>query len=106
MEFEVNEDDIDAHWYKDGIEINFQIEERYHYVVERRVHKMIITETRYTDAGEYTFLAGKNRSSITLYVNGETDVYFDIIFFLIPALHVNKLLPLDLFLGYFLLLFN
>jgi len=27
VEFEVNEDDIDAHWYKDGIEINFQIEE-------------------------------------------------------------------------------
>uniref|UniRef100_A0A8C6XYY6 Ig-like domain-containing protein n=1 Tax=Naja naja TaxID=35670 RepID=A0A8C6XYY6_NAJNA len=69
VEFEVNEDDIDAHWYKDGIEINFQIEERYHYVVERRVHKIVITETRYTDAGEYTFLAGKNRSSITLYVN-------------------------------------
>ncbi|XP_077175698.1 titin isoform X6 [Paroedura picta] len=69
VEFEVNEEDIDARWYKDGIEINFQIEERYHYVVERRVHRMTITETTYTDAGEYTFLAGKNRSSITLRVN-------------------------------------
>ncbi|KAJ7345582.1 hypothetical protein JRQ81_001532 [Phrynocephalus forsythii] len=69
VEFEVNEDDIEARWYKDGIEINFQIEERYRYVVERRVHRMTITETKYTDAGEYTFLAGRNRSSITLHVN-------------------------------------
>ncbi|XP_024059815.1 titin isoform X2 [Terrapene carolina triunguis] len=69
VEFEVNEDDVDARWYKDGIEINFQIEERYRYVVERRIHQMSITETRYRDAGEYTFVAGRNRSSIILYVN-------------------------------------
>ncbi|XP_074856881.1 titin isoform X4 [Carettochelys insculpta] len=69
IEFEVNEDDVEAHWYKDGIEINFQIEERYQYTVERRIHKMSITETRYSDAGEYTFVAGRNRSSIIVYVN-------------------------------------
>ncbi|XP_072817331.1 titin isoform X5 [Vicugna pacos] len=69
VEFEVNEDDVDAHWYKDGIEINFQIQERYHYTVERRIHRMFISETRHSDAGEYTFVAGRNRSSVTLYVN-------------------------------------
>ncbi|XP_075386428.1 titin isoform X2 [Tenrec ecaudatus] len=69
VEFEVNEDDVDARWYKDGIEINFQIQERYQYVVERRIHRMFISETRHSDAGEYTFVAGRNRSSVTLYVN-------------------------------------
>ncbi|XP_070364608.1 titin isoform X3 [Equus asinus] len=69
VEFEVNEDDVDAHWYKDGIEINFQIQERHQYVVERRIHRMFISETRHSDAGEYTFVAGRNRSSVTLYVN-------------------------------------
>ncbi|XP_040827738.1 titin isoform X6 [Ochotona curzoniae] len=69
VEFEVNEDDVDAHWYKDGIEINFQVQERYQYVVERRIHRMFISETRHSDAGEYTFVAGRNRSSVTLYVN-------------------------------------
>ncbi|NXM99795.1 TITIN protein, partial [Sylvia borin] len=69
IEFEVNEDDIEPQWYKDGIEINFQYEERYKYVVERRVHRMSIFETSYSDAGEYTFVAGRNRSSVILYVN-------------------------------------
>ncbi|NXH49300.1 TITIN protein, partial [Dicaeum eximium] len=69
IEFEVNEDDIEPQWYKDGIEINFQYEERYKYVVERRVHRMSIFETTYSDAGEYTFVAGRNRSSVLLYVN-------------------------------------
>ncbi|NWV68584.1 TITIN protein, partial [Malurus elegans] len=69
IEFEVNEEDIEPQWYKDGIEINFQYEERYQYVVERRVHRMSIFETTYSDAGEYTFVAGRNRSSVILYVN-------------------------------------
>ncbi|NXR33792.1 TITIN protein, partial [Zosterops hypoxanthus] len=69
IEFEVNEDDIEPQWYKDGIEINFQYEERYKYVVERRVHRMSIFKTTYSDAGEYTFVAGRNRSSVMLYVN-------------------------------------
>ncbi|KFP32174.1 Titin, partial [Colius striatus] len=69
IEFEVNEDDLEPQWYKDGIEINFQYEERYSYVVERRVHRMSIFETTYSDAGEYTFVAGRNRSSVVLYVN-------------------------------------
>ncbi|NXQ36801.1 TITIN protein, partial [Alaudala cheleensis] len=69
IDFEVNEDDIEPQWYKDGIEINFQYEERYKYVVERRVHRMSIFETTYSDAGEYTFVAGRNRSSVILYVN-------------------------------------
>ena len=70
VEIEVNEDDVDAHWYKDGIEINFEVQERHQYVVERRIHRMFISETRHSDAGEYTFVAGRNRSSVTLYVNG------------------------------------
>ncbi|NXD75821.1 TITIN protein, partial [Halcyon senegalensis] len=69
IEFEVNEDDIEPQWYKDGIEINFQYEERYSYVVERRIHRMSIFETTYSDAGEYTFVAGRNRNSVILYVN-------------------------------------
>lgn len=31
---------------------------------------MSIFETTYSDAGEYTFVAGRNRSSVVLYVNG------------------------------------
>lgn len=71
VEFEVNEDDVDGRWLKDGIEINFHVEERHEYIVERRVHRISITETRISDSGEYTFMAGRNRSSVTLYVNGE-----------------------------------
>lgn len=87
IEFEVNEDDIEPQWYKDGIEINFQYEERYKYVVERRVHRMSIFQTTYSDAGEYTFVAGRNRSSVVLYVNGMQPhnqcfdcVYYSVVF--------------------------
>lgn len=70
IEFEVNEDEVEAQWLKDGIEINFQVEERYRYIIQRRVHRMTITETRVSDSGEYVFVAGKNRSTVTLHING------------------------------------
>uniref|UniRef100_A0A8C3Y391 Ig-like domain-containing protein n=1 Tax=Catharus ustulatus TaxID=91951 RepID=A0A8C3Y391_CATUS len=73
IEFEVNEDDVEPQWYKDGIEINFQYEERYKYVVERRVHRMSIFETTYSDAGEYTFVAGRNRNEAVYTCEAKND---------------------------------
>ncbi|RXN00523.1 Titin [Acipenser ruthenus] len=50
VEFEVNEDDTEARWLKDGVEINFQVQERFKYLVIRKTHRMTITETIRSDA--------------------------------------------------------
>lgn len=67
IEFEVNEDDVEGRWLKNGVE--FSLEDRFSYVVIRKVHRITISETFRSDAGEYTFIAGKNRSSVNLRVN-------------------------------------
>uniref|UniRef100_H3DPY6 Ig-like domain-containing protein n=1 Tax=Tetraodon nigroviridis TaxID=99883 RepID=H3DPY6_TETNG len=67
IEFEVNEDDVEGRWLKNGAELS--LEERFSYVVIRKVHRITISETFRSDAGEYTFIAGKNRSSVNLRVN-------------------------------------
>ncbi|KAG7464081.1 hypothetical protein MATL_G00183490 [Megalops atlanticus] len=69
FEFEVNEDDIEARWLRNGVEIQFGVEERFNYVAIRKLHRLTITETYRSDAGEYTFIAGRNRSVVTLHVN-------------------------------------
>ncbi|KAF7709182.1 hypothetical protein HF521_016032 [Silurus meridionalis] len=69
LEFEVNEDDIEGRWLRNGAEIQFTLDKRYSYVSIRKIHRLTITETLRTDAGEYTFIAGKNRSVVTLHVN-------------------------------------
>ncbi|KAG2467001.1 TITIN protein, partial [Polypterus senegalus] len=69
IEFEVNEEDVDARWLRNGVEINFRVEERFKYIILRRLHRLTITETITSDAGEYTFVAGRNRSVVTLQVN-------------------------------------
>uniref|UniRef100_A0A8C4X7U4 Ig-like domain-containing protein n=1 Tax=Erpetoichthys calabaricus TaxID=27687 RepID=A0A8C4X7U4_ERPCA len=71
IEFEVNEEDVDARWLRNGLEINFRVEERFKYIILRRLHRLTITETITSDAGEYTFVAGRNRSVVTLQVNCE-----------------------------------
>lgn len=71
MEFEVNEEDIEGRWLRNGVEIQFFSEERFNYIAIRKVHRLTITETFRTDAGEYTFVAGKNRSVVTLHVKSE-----------------------------------
>ncbi|KAG5283757.1 hypothetical protein AALO_G00045780, partial [Alosa alosa] len=68
FEFEVSEDDIEGRWLRNGTEINFVSEVRFNYVAIRKTHRLTITETYRTDAGEYTFIAGKNRSVVTLHV--------------------------------------
>ncbi|KAL2081285.1 hypothetical protein ACEWY4_023138 [Coilia grayii] len=68
LEFEVNEDDIEGRWLRNGVEIQFQSEERFTYRSIRKIHRLTITETYRNDAGEYTFIAGKNRSMVTLHV--------------------------------------
>uniref|UniRef100_A0A8C4QG81 Ig-like domain-containing protein n=1 Tax=Eptatretus burgeri TaxID=7764 RepID=A0A8C4QG81_EPTBU len=45
-------------------------------MVERRVHRMSITETWISDAGLYTFVVGKSCSEITLTVNVPEAPYF------------------------------
>lgn len=70
IEFEVNEDDVEGRWLKDGVELS--MEERFSYVAIRKVHRITISETFRSDAGEYTFIAGKNRSSVTLRVNSKS----------------------------------
>uniref|UniRef100_A0AAY5KTQ4 Ig-like domain-containing protein n=1 Tax=Esox lucius TaxID=8010 RepID=A0AAY5KTQ4_ESOLU len=69
FEFEVNEDDIEGRWLKNGVEIQFSVEQRFSYVCIRKLHRLTITETYRSDAGEYTFIAGRNRSVVTLQVN-------------------------------------
>lgn len=70
IEFEVNEDEVEGRWLKNGVEIS--LEERFSYVVIRKVHRITISETFRSDAGEYTFIAGKNRSSVNLRVNSKS----------------------------------
>uniref|UniRef100_A0A672I7U6 Ig-like domain-containing protein n=1 Tax=Salarias fasciatus TaxID=181472 RepID=A0A672I7U6_SALFA len=72
FEFEVNEDDVEGRWLRNGVEIQFSTEERFSYVTVRRLHRLTIIETYRSDAGEYTFIAGKNRSAVHLRVNRES----------------------------------
>lgn len=53
---------------------------------------MSIFETTYSDAGEYTFVAGRNRSSVILYVNGMWPhnqcfdcIYYSVVFWFLYA---------------------
>nr|XP_046259560.1 titin-like isoform X2 [Scatophagus argus] len=68
FEFEVNEDDVEGRWMRNGVEIQFSVEKRFNYVIIRKLHRLTISETYRSDAGEYTFLAGKNRSTMNLHV--------------------------------------
>lgn len=70
FEFEVNEDEIDGRWQKNGVEIQ-SFDQRFNYVTVRKTHRLTITETYRSDAGEYTFIAGKNRSTVSLHVQSE-----------------------------------
>uniref|UniRef100_A0A3Q3XM14 Ig-like domain-containing protein n=1 Tax=Mola mola TaxID=94237 RepID=A0A3Q3XM14_MOLML len=72
FEFEVNEDDVEGRWLKNGVEIQFSVEERYSYVAIRKLHRLTISETYRSDSGEYTFIAGKNRSTMHLRVNSKS----------------------------------
>ncbi len=74
FEFEVNEDDIEGRWLRNGVEIQFSVDQRFNYAIIRKIHHLTITETYRSDAGEYTFIAGKNRSVVTLHVNSEFDL--------------------------------
>lgn len=71
LEFEVNEDDIEGRWLRNGVEIQFTLDKHFNYVIIRKIHRLTITETWRSDAGEYTFIAGKNRSVVTLHVNSK-----------------------------------
>jgi titin len=71
FEFEVNEEDLEGRWLKNGVEIQFSVEERFNYVSIRKIHRLTISETYRSDAGEYTFIAGKNRSTMNLLVKSK-----------------------------------
>ncbi len=77
FEFEVNEDDIEGRWLKNGVEIA-SFDERFSYVTVRKTHRLTINETYRSDAGEYTFIAGKNRSTVNLHVQSECTVRISI----------------------------
>lgn len=72
IEFEVNEDDVEGRWLKNGVEIQFSVEERFSYVAIRKVHRLTISETYRSDGGEYTFIAGRNRSTVHLQINSKS----------------------------------
>uniref|UniRef100_A0AAQ6I8C5 Ig-like domain-containing protein n=1 Tax=Anabas testudineus TaxID=64144 RepID=A0AAQ6I8C5_ANATE len=65
-------DEVDGRWMRNGVEIQFSVEERFNYVTIRKLHRLTISETFRGDAGEYTFLAGKNRSTMNLHVRRKT----------------------------------
>ena len=71
FEFEVNEDEVEGRWLKNGIEIQFTVEKRFNYVSIKKKHRLTISETYRSDAGEYTFIAGKNRSTMNLLVKSK-----------------------------------
>lgn len=77
FEFEVSEDDVEGRWLRNGAEIQFNIDDRLHYISIRKVHRMTISETFRSDAGEYTFIAGKNRVVVTLHVNSKCLLSFN-----------------------------
>uniref|UniRef100_A0A3B5BB45 Ig-like domain-containing protein n=1 Tax=Stegastes partitus TaxID=144197 RepID=A0A3B5BB45_9TELE len=58
FEFEVNEDDVEGRWMRNGVELQLSVEERFSYVTIRKLHRLTISETYRSDAGEYTFIAG------------------------------------------------
>lgn len=60
---------MEGRWLRNGVEIQFSVEERFSYVAIRKLHRLTISETYRSDAGEYTFIAGKNRSTMHLRVN-------------------------------------
>lgn len=62
---------MEGSWLRNGVEIQFSLEERFSYVAIRKVHRLTISETYRSDAGEYTFVAGKNRSTMNLRVNSK-----------------------------------
>lgn len=68
LELEVNEDDVEGRWMRNGIELKFPMETRFTYTTIRRLHRLTISETFRSDAGEYTFLAGRNQLSMNLLV--------------------------------------
>ncbi|KAK5889758.1 hypothetical protein CesoFtcFv8_013346 [Champsocephalus esox] len=66
FELEVNEDEVEGRWLRNGVEIQFSVEQRFTYVCIRRTHRLTVTETFRSDTGEYTFIAGKNRTTMKL----------------------------------------
>lgn len=68
LELEVNEDDVEGRWMKNGVELKFLVETRFTYTTIRRLHRLTISEAFRSDAGEYTFLAGRNQLSMNLLV--------------------------------------
>lgn len=64
----MNEDDVEGRWMKNGVELRFSVETRFTYNTIRRLHRLTISETFKSDAGEYTFLAGRNQLSMNLLV--------------------------------------
>lgn len=68
FEFEVNEDDVEGHWMRNGVKIQFHSEKRFSYTTIKRLHRLTISESYRSDAGEYTFLAGRNHSSMNLHI--------------------------------------
>ncbi|CAG5962721.1 unnamed protein product [Menidia menidia] len=75
FEFEVSEEEVEGRWLRNGVELQFSAEERFSYVCIRKLHRLTIAETYRSDAGEYAFIAGKNRSTMQLHVRQEYEVY-------------------------------
>lgn len=75
LEFEVNEDDVEGRWMRSDVEIQFSVEKRFTYTTIRKLHRLTISETFRSDAGEYTFLAGKNRSTMNLHIRRERHLH-------------------------------
>lgn len=59
---------------KNGVEIQFSVEERFNYITIRKLHRLTISETYRSDAGEYIFLAGKNSSTVNLHVRRKSSI--------------------------------
>lgn len=74
LELEVNEDDVEGRWLRSGVEIQFLKEKRFLYTTLRRIHRLNISETYRSDAGEYTFLAGRNSSTLELQIRRKSTV--------------------------------
>uniref|UniRef100_A0A672QCN4 Titin n=1 Tax=Sinocyclocheilus grahami TaxID=75366 RepID=A0A672QCN4_SINGR len=68
FECELSEPNVPVMWMKDGQEL--EMSERYIFTfnVIYTTHRLTIAETYRSDAGEYTFIAGKNRSTVNLHV--------------------------------------
>lgn len=67
FECEVSHLNVPSTWLKDGVEV--EMSDKFGIVSSGKVHRLQVMNTSKEDAGEYTFMCGRDRVSAALTVN-------------------------------------